>query len=303
MKRFVFPVLFAFLLGGCAPAPMGHYRYADSTRNVNHLQRSVVAMINFTSAGELRAPTCTAFFITPRRLATAMHCVTPTPPVIRIEIAPGLVLIIESVVDTSTILGREILVVTRDESSVLSEAGLTRDHQMITHTHVIAVDEANDIAIMELADDEASSDDWLPLAVDVRIGESVYALGMPSGNFWLLSQGMISNMTINEDGAVRIIHQNMVGPGSSGSPVINERGEVVGITIQYQPTVAGLAVASPLEALRALFREGVQPGARASMMPLVIPGEEPAPAEEPTDPPPDESVEPSCTHDFCPLVY
>jgi S1-C subfamily serine protease len=62
----------------------------------------------------------------------------------------------------------------------------------------------------------------------LRIGERIYALGNPLGLEGSISEGIISN--VRQYGGSRLLQiTTPVSPGSSGGPVINKRGHVVGV--------------------------------------------------------------------------
>lgn len=60
------------------------------------------------------------------------------------------------------------------------------------------------------------------------IGEKVYACGNPGGYSWTLTEGIVSK-TANIFSNDAFITDISIGPGSSGCPVFNHRGEVVGM--------------------------------------------------------------------------
>jgi serine protease Do len=89
---------------------------------------------------------------------------------------------------------------------------------------------------------------------DMRVGETVYAVGNPLGELdYTMTSGIVSALDriINVDSSTRI---NMfqfdaaVNSGNSGGPVYNSRGEVVGIVAaKYKLTgVEGLGFAIPI---------------------------------------------------------
>jgi len=94
---------------------------------------------------------------------------------------------------------------------------------------VIAVDDENDLAILRVQR-EGRSTSVLRLAKGLPpdIGEAIFVVGNPRGYLGTLSTGIVSGYRAIEGGARMQISAD-VSPGSSGSPVLNMRGEVVGI--------------------------------------------------------------------------
>lgn len=73
---------------------------------------------------------------------------------------------------------------------------------------------------------------YLPLARpnSVKVGESVFAIGTPLNEDYqnTLTQGIISRLD-PEKGIVQ--HNANINPGNSGGPLLNSRGEVVGVNV------------------------------------------------------------------------
>jgi hypothetical protein len=64
----------------------------------------------------------------------------------------------------------------------------------------------------------------------VQVGDSVYAVGNPQGLEGTFSQGIVSS--IRELGGNKLLQITApISPGSSGGPVLNEKGEVIGVSV------------------------------------------------------------------------
>lgn len=100
-------------------------------------------------------------------------------------------------------------------------------------TKVDSGDEAADLAILKL---KSKNLDVVPLkvtAIAPKEGERVVVIGSAGGFESSISDGIVSGIRdVPEIGQVIQITAP-VSPGSSGSPVINLRGEVVGIVVAY----------------------------------------------------------------------
>ena len=101
---------------------------------------------------------------------------------------------------------------------------------------IVAGDPSRDLAVLRV-----DRDDLVPLAVgdsdDLRLGDQLvavgYALGLngePSVTAGILSA---KNRTITAENGVQLVNllqtDTAINPGNSGGPLLNERGEVVGI--------------------------------------------------------------------------
>jgi S1-C subfamily serine protease len=64
----------------------------------------------------------------------------------------------------------------------------------------------------------------------VQVGDQVVAIGNPKGLDLTLTQGIVEGIRLDPDNGYRFIqHQAPISPGSSGGPLLNMRGEVIGI--------------------------------------------------------------------------
>lgn len=93
---------------------------------------------------------------------------------------------------------------------------------------VTAASIPGDIAIVR-----AATGDRQPLQLgdesQVKVGQTVYAIGAPNGLSASLSDGLVSAFR-EEEGQFRIQITAQVAPGSSGGPLLDDRGLVIGIT-------------------------------------------------------------------------
>jgi Trypsin-like peptidase domain len=64
----------------------------------------------------------------------------------------------------------------------------------------------------------------------VQVGDSVYAVGNPQGLEGTFSQGIVSS--VRELGSNKLLQITApISPGSSGGPVLNKKGEVIGVSV------------------------------------------------------------------------
>lgn len=93
---------------------------------------------------------------------------------------------------------------------------------------VLASDASKDIAILRI---EGVDLPVIPMgnSSDSKVGEEVILLGAPRGLDQSVSNGLISNIRLTE-GGVRVIQTSApASPGSSGGPLLNAKGEAIGI--------------------------------------------------------------------------
>jgi hypothetical protein len=144
-------------------------------------------------------------------------------------IEPSLVLTSQHVVSGAMTLGAMLYRPGRT-SYTLMDGGLSRflfeNQADVTTAHEIAGDSTSDLALLRL-DADTSGHATLPIARDpVKPGDRVLALGHPHESVWSFTQGVVGSI---EQGAIQ--HDAAISHGSSGGPLLNARGEVVGINI------------------------------------------------------------------------
>src|SRR6202008_2203894 len=80
-------------------------------------------------------------------------------------------------------------------------------------------------------------------------GEPVLALGHPQETVWSFTSGVVSTLH-----HAAIQHDAAINPGSSGGPLLNSRGEVIGInTSKLFSGTDGVAFARPIDLARGLI--------------------------------------------------
>jgi len=112
-----------------------------------------------------------------------------------------------------------------------------------------------DIAILQL-DLEAVEEEGvelLPLPVSeprqLEVGDPVFAIGNPGGLGRMLehtvSEGIVSSLTRNVNDVLYVQTTAAVNPGNSGGPLVNDRGEVVGLVTLKSSFQEGIGFALP----------------------------------------------------------
>ena len=118
---------------------------------------------------------------------------------------------------------------------------------------ITAVDPARDLVILKVSGGGASL-----LTLDssdaVQVGEPVYAVGNPQGLEGTFSQGIISSIReVASDKLLQITAP--ISPGSSGGPVLNAKGRVIGVSVATFKIGQNLNFAIPSNYLETLLGE------------------------------------------------
>ena len=123
---------------------------------------------------------------------------------------------------------------------------------------IIGYDVEYDIAIIQCSQLKA-----VPLSLGdsdkINIGETVYTAGSPKGYAGSFSSGVVSAM---RDDAFKssddvIQFTAPISSGSSGSPLVNNKGQVIGVVRSQVTTGQNINFASPVNALRHLIQRSV----------------------------------------------
>jgi len=101
----------------------------------------------------------------------------------------------------------------------------------------------SDLALLRVAAEQL---DYLPLTDEVQLGEPVFTIGFPAvellGVAPKFSAGAISGLEAGPGQEGLLLTSVPVLPGNSGGPLVNERGEVLGIVVAQADASRFLAV-------------------------------------------------------------
>jgi serine protease Do len=140
---------------------------------------------------------------------------------------------------------------------VIKDAGLVRiqtfDGRTITSLKVVAVDVREDLALLQM-EEPAVDPTVLRLADSAPVeGEPILVLGNPRGSQWKLTRGLVGPVWQFKGTGNRIQITASILPGSSGSPVVNKDGHVVGIAAMHmESSTDDLNFAVSAESLKSL---------------------------------------------------
>ena len=117
--------------------------------------------------------------------------------------------------------------------------------------HIRAVDSKNDLAILHVGNIHLKPIE-IPELFSVEIGTNVFALGNPRGLEGTISNGIVSAVRKIE-GRELIQHTAPISSGSSGGPILNEKGDLVGIAVSSLTSGQNLNFAIPAKFLANLL--------------------------------------------------
>ncbi len=118
-------------------------------------------------------------------------------------------------------------VVDQPDNSVM--VVMTDDGRMFGVREVLAADKMHDVAIVQV---DGAGFTPLPIVTNAPVGSLVFVVSHPSKNFYTFTSGMVARYFVNEEDKVKTTMMSITadfGRGSSGCPVFNETGAVVGM--------------------------------------------------------------------------
>jgi serine protease Do len=123
---------------------------------------------------------------------------------------------------------------------------------------IVALDPRLDLALLKIEDLGTRKLATLPIGASDELegGMSVFAIGSPLGLERTVSQGIISLKNRVLDGAMYIQTTTQINPGNSGGPLLNLRGEVIGVNNMKAMMVGveGVNFAIPSATLKEFLR-------------------------------------------------
>jgi S1-C subfamily serine protease len=120
---------------------------------------------------------------------------------------------------------------------------LTTSSGEVFEAALIDADETGDLALIS-----APGLNITPLKPSSRfaVGDWVMAAGNPEGVTGMATTGSVANYKPEVE---EIFADALIGPGSSGGPLVNNKGEVIGVTTWTLVTSTGFSISRPITSL------------------------------------------------------
>jgi hypothetical protein len=139
--------------------------------------------------------------------------------------------------------------VVRDMKSATLQLSNRETYKLVS---VLAIDEMRDLAVIEVS---AHNLPALEMGESDRsnVGEPVVIVGSPLGLEGTVTAGILSSIRTISDGLTVLQTDAAVNPGSSGGPLVNGRGQVIGVISFKLRSAEGLTFAIPINYVRSLL--------------------------------------------------
>ena len=147
------------------------------------------------------------------------------------------------------------------------EVWVTLHNRKKYRASIVGTDKSHDLAIVQIkgADLEPMT---LGDSTNLQVGQKVYAIGNPFGLAGTLTRGIVSSIRQVQEPDGMVIEEAIqtdaaINPGNSGGPLLNWRGEVIGINTMIASNVnqsSGIGFAIPINTAKAVLNDLVTLG-------------------------------------------
>ena len=206
--------------------------------------------------GSLASSCATMSANRPRTRVTARDIVdADSPAVVRIEAG-------DSKVGTGFIVDRGGLIATNlhvidGESKI--KVKLYKDPTEYPATSIAGIDRSHDLALLWIKAGRPLPTIKLGNSDAVSAGDTIYALGNPLGVFdYSITNGLVSQVRPVSENLTILQISAPISPGSSGGPLFNQYGEVVGVTTAIITEGQSINLAVPANYLRPMIAHRAQ---------------------------------------------
>ena len=136
---------------------------------------------------------------------------------------------------------------------------------------IIGIDPENDLAVLKFDPPKSPSLVTIPFgtSANIKVGQKVLAIGNPFGLERTITEGIVSGIGRPVQTDVNSVIRDMIqtdasiNPGNSGGPLLNSRGEMIGITTMiYSPSggSVGIGFAVPVDTAKRVVPELIKYG-------------------------------------------
>jgi serine protease Do len=145
----------------------------------------------------------------------------------------------------------------------LIEVQLTENSDKQYKAEIIGFDQRTDIALIKIKPEKKLAAASLGSSKDLEVGEWVSAFGNPYGHGHSMTKGIISSKgrEIGEINKIPLLQTDAsINPGNSGGPLVNSKGQVIGVNSAIDARAQGIGFAIPIDEVKAIIPQLEQHG-------------------------------------------
>jgi serine protease Do len=143
------------------------------------------------------------------------------------------------------------------------EVQLSENSEKQYAAEVIGSDLRTDIALIKIKPEGKLPAVNLGSSKDLEVGEWVAAFGNPYGHGHSMTKGIISSKgrAIQEINKIPLLQTDAsINPGNSGGPLVNSKGQVIGVNSAIDARAQGIGFAIPIDEVKAILPQLEQKG-------------------------------------------
>ncbi len=181
------------------------------------------------------------------------------------RVAPSVV-VIQGKTDSGVVLGSGFVI--SKDGKIVTNLHVIRDlksasvqlanGEIFDSISVLTTDERRDLAIIRIAGFDLAALD-LGNSNAVAVGEHVVIVGSPRGLQGTVTAGILSSIRDSGDGFKVLQTDAAVNPGNSGGPLVNAKGQAIGVVSFKLRSSEGLNFALPINYVSGLLNELHEP--------------------------------------------
>lgn len=139
--------------------------------------------------------------------------------------------------------------------------------QTVVTAEIVGTDAFSDLAVLKVAIDPS---EIVPVDTsfdgEIKVGMRAIAIGNPFGLDWTLTSGVVSSvgrpLQLSEQRTIYDVIQTdaAINPGNSGGPLLNSRGQLIGVNTAIRSGAENIGFAIPLATLQRIVPELITRG-------------------------------------------
>lgn len=160
---------------------------------------------------------------------------------------------------TGFIIRKDGLILTNNhvvENADIIKVQLASDESKQYEAELIGRDQRTDVALIKIKTKDSLPVAELGTSADLQVGEWVMAIGNPFGHTHSVTKGIISAIgrEIGEINRFPFIQTDAsINPGNSGGPLVNTKGQVIGVNSAIDARAQGIGFAIPIDEVKSIL--------------------------------------------------